>query len=254
MTGSAENSDPPEGGLPDNVALDIYRALIKRYFELTLDEIDKDIASAATMVTGPSLESLTARAKWWKKIDLMMETDRLFDSRYSNPRGELRLVEEVFGEQLGLAPTLLPDDVEKRLEWYKRRLSADYGREVRERIERYGVTSPIEQIFMMEWHFLRLEERFGVKLTPQHETTVEGQTYRIDFAITKGGAPIKLAVELDGHAFHEKTPLQASKDKQRERALVREGFTILRFTGTEVVRNPRKCLNEVADVIGRMIA
>lgn len=68
------------------------------------------------------------------------------------------------------------------------------------------------------------------------------------------GSANKLGIELDGHAFHERTPAQVARDKQRERALIRHGFTILRFTGTEMVRNPRKCLDEVSDLIAQKIA
>jgi very-short-patch-repair endonuclease len=245
----------PEGqGLPDKTALAIYHALLKRYFELTLESMEKDMAIASDFDDGPSLESLTARAKWWKKIDLIFETDKLFDRRYSGPKGELQLVQEIFGEQLGIDPLLLADDIEKRLDWYKRRIAADYARTVKERIDNHSVASPIEQIFLMEWHFLRVEERFGVVLTPQLEVTAEDRTYRIDFGVTKAGKAAKLGIELDGHAFHERTPSQAAKDKQRERALIRQGFTILRFTGTEMVRNPRQCLTEVVAVIEQNVA
>jgi len=178
----------PEGqGLPDKTALEIYHALIKRYFELTLESVEKDIAIAADIDQRPTIESVTARAKWSKKIDLMFEADDLFNRRYSGPKGELQLVQEVFGEQLGLDPFLMADDIEKRLEWYKRRIAADYARTVKDRIENHRVASPIEQIFLMEWHFLRVEERFGVALAPQLEVTVDDRTYRIDFGVTKPG-------------------------------------------------------------------
>ena len=250
MPGENSISASREGqGLPDKFALRINQALLKRYFELALEAIERDIAVAADMDSGPSLESLTARAKWHKKIDLWFEAERLFERRYSGPKGELQLVEDIFGEQIGFDPTLLPDDIEKRLAWYQRRLAADYARTVRERIENHGVASPIEQVFLMEWHFLRVEERFGVLLTPQLEVTADMSTYKIDFGITKPDHLAKLGVELDGHEFHEKTPAQAARDKKRERALIRDGFTILRFTGSEMVREPRKCLGEVIAVI-----
>lgn len=56
----------------------------------------------------------------------------------------------------------------------------------------------------------------------------------------------KLAVECDGHDFHERTKEQAARDKSRDRRLARCGVvTVLRFTGSEIHENPRACAEEV---------
>ena len=60
---------------------------------------------------------------------------------------------------------------------------------------------------------------------------------------------IKVALELDGHDFHEKTKEQAAHDRARERTIIRRGYTIFRFTGSEVFRNARKCVEEVVALI-----
>lgn len=249
-----EPSEKP--GLTNSDAMRILHAFFKRWGEIRLRDIDADIAKV--IETGgddpgqnpeATLEALTMRAKWHKRLDLMMEAERVFDKRYGSPKGELKLVEEVFGEQMGLDVSLTAEDVKQRLDWYRRRVASEYAREVQTTIDDHKITSPIEQVFLMEWHFLRLNDRFGVKLTPQHEVTVEGVTYRVDFVVTKDGSPVKVAIELDGHDFHEKTREQVRKDKARERAIVRQGFTVLRFAGSEVMKNPRKCVEEVADVL-----
>jgi very-short-patch-repair endonuclease len=56
-----------------------------------------------------------------------------------------------------------------------------------------------------------------------------------------------LGIELDGHAFHEKTKDQAEKDKARERDLMAMGWTLLRFTGREVWRDPFVILDDIGD-------
>ena len=55
----------------------------------------------------------------------------------------------------------------------------------------------------------------------------------------------KLVVECDGHAFHEKTALQAKRDKSRDRDLLSGGQPVMRFTGSEIYRTPLTCAMQV---------
>lgn len=50
--------------------------------------------------------------------------------------------------------------------------------------------------------------------------------------------PIAIAVELDGHDFHERTKQQASRDKKRDRSLLSKGWSVIRFTGSDVIKSP----------------
>jgi very-short-patch-repair endonuclease len=72
--------------------------------------------------------------------------------------------------------------------------------------------------------------------------------YRIDFAffMSDGADVRKLAVECDGHEFHERTKDQAERDRSRDRALQERGYTIYRFTGREIYRDPMKCARQIA--------
>jgi hypothetical protein len=58
-------------------------------------------------------------------------------------------------------------------------------------------------------------------------------------------------VELDGHDFHEKTKEQASRDKKKDRDLQAAGFTIYRFTGSDIWNRPMACAKEVLDAAER---
>lgn len=60
-----------------------------------------------------------------------------------------------------------------------------------------------------------------------------------------------VAIELDGHAFHEKTKEQVAHDKKRERAIVRAGLPVLRVSGHEIWRNARACVLEVVEYFRR---
>lgn len=71
----------------------------------------------------------------------------------------------------------------------------------------------------------------------------------VDFAFyarrySTGGISI-LAIECDGHEFHERTPGQAARDRSRDRRLQEAGITVMRFTGSELHRNAWGCFAEV---------
>lgn len=83
--------------------------------------------------------------------------------------------------------------------------------------------------------------------------------YRIDIFIVStffdGGkfSPIKIAVECDGHDFHERTKAQAAKDKARDRELQANGIHVLRFTGSEIWKTPNKCAREACVALFRLM-
>lgn len=52
-------------------------------------------------------------------------------------------------------------------------------------------------------------------------------------------------VECDGHDFHERTKEQASRDKRKDRELQRLGFTVFRYTGSDVWRDCAAAAEEV---------
>lgn len=56
-----------------------------------------------------------------------------------------------------------------------------------------------------------------------------------------------LAVECDGHDFHEKTKEQAARDKARDRALLINGVPSMRFSGSEIWRDVFACVKSVDD-------
>src|SRR5205807_7453561 len=55
----------------------------------------------------------------------------------------------------------------------------------------------------------------------------------------------KFIVEIDGHDFHERTKEQAQRDKSRDRYLNQSGFTVFRFTGSEVFNDLAGKVDEV---------
>lgn len=56
-----------------------------------------------------------------------------------------------------------------------------------------------------------------------------------------------LAVECDGHNFHERTKEQAARDRARDRNLQMRGIEVFRFTGSELWRDPWGCAGQVIE-------
>lgn len=123
--------------------------------------------------------------------------------------------------------------------------------------------SPIEAVFVVWWRVLRMlspnDPAYALKLSEQHAVTVNGQHFRLDFAVLPSdvllaaagerlGCPMKIAVELDGHDFHEKSKEQVAYRNQRDRSLQADGWTVLHVSGSELVKDPAERVLEVLGV------
>jgi very-short-patch-repair endonuclease len=66
---------------------------------------------------------------------------------------------------------------------------------------------------------------------------------------------IVLAIECDGHEFHEKTKEQAARDKSRDRELLLRSIPVMRFAGSEIWRDPFGCMRQIDSFFhGRLMA
>ena len=126
--------------------------------------------------------------------------------------------------------------------------------------------SPIEQMLLAEIIFLN--DGYGViswDFMPgapgpveETETTFDCQApvlkYKVDFLfiVRVKGKERKVVVECDGHDFHERTKDQAQRDKSRDRDMTNNGYTVLRFTGSEIYRRASGCMGEIEDLLCRI--
>lgn len=131
--------------------------------------------------------------------------------------------------------------------------------------------SPLEQLFLVTFLFIAgptdnvvnndagtgPEFRFELYndsfliIEPQAKIEIEGHTYHADFLLTyktrrpRLASRLQVVVEIDGHNFHERTKEQARRDRTRDRAMIRAGFVVFRFTGSEIHADPSRAAQEV---------
>jgi very-short-patch-repair endonuclease len=105
--------------------------------------------------------------------------------------------------------------------------------------------SPIERAFWSMAYF-ELKKRIGGEFWPQY---VVGP-FRVDFALIRvpDAHLLRVAIELDGHDFH-KTKEQRIEDARRERWLTGRGWTVIRFTGSDIQRDLQRCVDETIEIV-----
>lgn len=84
----------------------------------------------------------------------------------------------------------------------------------------------------------------------QFAVEIRGNTYRLDFAFV--GTSYMVAVELDGHEWHERTPEQVERRNRRDADLQAAGWTVLHFSGRQILRDPVEVIIEVESAIVAM--
>lgn len=67
--------------------------------------------------------------------------------------------------------------------------------------------------------------------------------YWVDFFIPKKG----IVIELDGHPYH-KTKEQRTYDANRERYLEKQGYQVIRFTGTEIFNDVKSAVKDALQI------
>lgn len=71
--------------------------------------------------------------------------------------------------------------------------------------------------------------------------------YRADLMV-RGNCGWLVAIECDGHDFHDRTKQQAAYDRSRDRELLRLKIWTARFTGSEIYHSAERCASEVFSI------
>lgn len=226
--------------------IQLSKKLFLKWAELSCEEIDRHLEECDDIFDECYLIALVK-----KRINLLFEISELTE-KSEDLEKQLNLVGEAYGDELGWPAKEIKSDISSRLAWLKKQMAENFENDIMNIINLHEITSPIEQLFLMEWKFGKFDERFGVRLIPQKHIETEKGKYKVDFNISpldSSDPYINVAIEIDGHDFHEKTKQQVAKDKKRDRSLIRAGLTVLRFSGSEVFYSPRSCINEIVDYI-----
>lgn len=110
--------------------------------------------------------------------------------------------------------------------------------------------SPIEVMMFKALHLI-LKNRIQsglCQIIPQYEIA----NYRLDFAVLDKN--LKIGIECDGRKFHDIYENDILRDKIRDREIVKAGFRMMRFSGTEIHSDPESCAIEVLQAIRRNVA
>jgi very-short-patch-repair endonuclease len=88
-------------------------------------------------------------------------------------------------------------------------------------------------------------KRWGISATPQYpvKRRIRGYYY-LDFAIPGS----LVAIECDGAAYHS-TPAQKARDKRRQVELESLGWTVLRFSGSQINGDIDQCEHVIRQVL-----
>lgn len=117
---------------------------------------------------------------------------------------------------------------------------------------------------------------FKFELHPQQPVVIDHERrgrmrYRLDFlgkvcrAEPREGEPFErwsdlrlvnktyseFAIEIDGHPYHDRTKEQASRDRLRDRSLLGEGIQVIRFTASDLFRDPEAVTGDTVDTVTR---
>ena len=116
--------------------------------------------------------------------------------------------------------------------------------------------SPIEQLMYIALkklfrNFEDFRDEYIFNIDSQKK--IGKSKFRTDISLSFGDAEKRVmhlyAIECDGHEFHEKTKEQVRRDRERERYLMKKGYKVIRFSGSEIVEDPNECAREVWTII-----
>ena len=126
--------------------------------------------------------------------------------------------------------------------------------------------SPLEVTFWIWWHAVEASYAWltpTVTLQHQHEIDVNGERFRLDFFVDiepelasqlrRAGLSWPLiAVEVDGHEFHERTREQVACRDRRDRALQQAQWKVFHFSYAEFTNRPEACVREVWEFVANI--
>jgi very-short-patch-repair endonuclease len=111
---------------------------------------------------------------------------------------------------------------------------------------------PFEYVSFLRHTFLKYEYEYGNKnyILPMLRPQYKCGKFKIDFAIIR--KRIKIAIELDGFAYHDRDKNQFNYERERQNYLVSKGYIVLRFTWNMIVNDFTQSAMKIANVINNV--
>lgn len=166
---------------------------------------------------------------------------------------------EEFMEWFDKLPMKCKEMFFKRLFWFSKHGNSDVERLILTTEMANNAESPIEQILQFAlFQTMYLYPGFdGAPLEFLFNHTLDGfsKAYRPDIFFDSDEQPCgdfgdyKLAIECDGHEFHEKTKEQVEYRNERDLELKKHGIDVLHFSGSQIYNNPFKCALQIVELI-----
>ena len=167
-------------------------------------------------------------------------------------------------------------NIEKNILDFLEQTSESYGRisadrfydSVKSDLYERGISSPIEDIFYISLIFKCHEMGYPVNPYPDYDKSSQKVIYPdgiyiypqykvgkyiVDFLVSYqcGDHLSEIVVELDGHKFHDKNKKQRAYEKSRDRYLVKQGYKVFHYTGSEIFNNPFDVSHEVIEEVAK---
>ena len=118
------------------------------------------------------------------------------------------------------------------------------------------IESPIEKILLTALAIYCKEKNINLYYDVQYEINVENKKYVADFYIRYDerinrfrNKDFKLVIECDGHDYHHINKEQVTHDYERENTLKTNGYDVIRFTGSQIYKEPIKCVEDIIKYI-----
>lgn len=143
----------------------------------------------------------------------------------------------------------LPEIAQREFDYFCSRTVLSEKQDVFDRLIKMSLDyskckSPIEVIFNMCFDLVMTLKDSAYTLQPQYEVVIdENKRYILDFAFIQDN--VKVAIECDGHEFHERTKEQVEYGNTRDYDLKIKGFDVLHFSGSQIINDPIRIAGSV---------
>lgn len=118
------------------------------------------------------------------------------------------------------------------------------------------IKSPIESILFTAISIFINKHDIRIYIEPQYEIQANKHKYIVDFYICYDEIinnylkkDFKLIIECDGHEYHHANKKQVENDYNRENDLKLSGCDVIRFTGSQIYKEPMKCAEKIMKYI-----